>query len=105
MDSQKLRAEIIALLALNQQKVSYEALSAIVGWTAQTVMGDLNKTRNNRWIVNAGNHLPTGYPSDLQPEPFQKIKNTITERAILVDWLKQQQLVNYSTLKGYLDQL
>jgi DNA-binding transcriptional ArsR family regulator len=106
MDPQALRAEIIALLALNSQKATYEALSSIVGWTPRTVMRDLAKTENNRWIVDRGNDLPTGFPDELLPDWFRTIHNTLRDRAALGNWLLDQGPGDdYPNIQGFIDGL
>jgi hypothetical protein len=105
---QDLRREIVNVLARNETKATYTALSEIVGGLPRGVMSGLNPTRNNRWITGE-NGLPTGYPGDYLDDQFRLIPCNIRNGDELIEFLqhvRQQQRISaeHGTLLAYLEQ-
>lgn len=55
------RAQILRLLELCEQPVTYSALAGLVGGNARNVMSTLPRNHRNSWVVSKKARLPTGY--------------------------------------------
>jgi hypothetical protein len=79
--------EVVSMLSRYRQRATYEALGAVVGKPAQSVMTGRPHSHLDSWVVSKLKGTPTGYlPHEIDPALLERA-HIISAGDELVSWL------------------